>query len=93
VIVGDPGARARAELEFANGLELGGGPLVEYARRHRVLAFDVLELVDLHASEQSGRFALQGRIGALDKIVARLHGEVDGLRARTDAELGTEPEL
>jgi hypothetical protein len=71
VIVGDPIARARAEVEFANGLELGGGPMVEYARRHRVLAGDVLELCEQLESARSLVAAQDDRIARLEALLMR----------------------
>jgi hypothetical protein len=84
VIVGDPRERAEAAVAFADGLELGGGELVEYARRLRVVAGDVLELADLYAAEISARVALQRANERLEGLL-RARGLVDELELEDPA--------
>jgi len=75
VIIGDPAARARASVEFADGVELGGGPLVAYARRLRLVAGDVLELVERVTSLESLVRAQDQRIETLTMLLERRNGK------------------
>lgn len=64
-------ARERAEhlMTFAAGLDDAGHP--ELARRARLAAYDVFELVDKLRSEQSVRRELQRRNAELERIVLK----------------------
>jgi hypothetical protein len=69
-------ARARDLIEFANGLDEAG--LSETARRSRVVARDLLELVDELRAERSARRAAQTNYDrALAVIGRRGYGERD----------------
>ncbi len=69
MIVGDPEQRARAFIEFCDGLEEAG--LVDYARRGRLLARDVLELAGMLEAERSARRQFQERAERLQAIVGK----------------------
>jgi hypothetical protein len=69
VIVGDPAGRARELVVFCDGAEEAG--LVGYARRARVVARDVLELVVALEGERSARVAMQEARDQLQEIVGK----------------------
>jgi hypothetical protein len=76
VIVGNPTVRARALLDYCDGLEDGG--LVNYAAKARIVARDAVELVEIVEVERSARVPLQRRIEALEGI---LRGRVEAASA------------
>lgn len=80
MIVGNPIARAKEAVEFSRGLDEAG--LSEIARRHRVLAGDVLELAEALAAEQSARAAIQAARDNAVAILERQAGEAAARAAR-----------
>jgi hypothetical protein len=62
-------ARAAALIEFCNGLEEGGW--VEFARRGRDLASELLDVLDLLDAERSIRVAYQARCEKLQGIIGK----------------------
>jgi hypothetical protein len=76
VIVGDPAERAREMIVFCDGFD-EGGLYPEFTRRARLVARDLLEVLDLLGAERSARVALQQRI---DGLLARQHLELAQVR-------------
>jgi hypothetical protein len=62
-------ARAEALIEFCNGLEECGW--VGFARRGRVVASELLDVLDMLAAERSVRVAYQARCEKLQGIIGK----------------------
>jgi hypothetical protein len=76
VIVGDARERASLFIEFCDGVEEAG--LVEYGRRGRVLARDLLEALDERDAARSMYAAQDERIARQERLLARSVGPTHG---------------
>jgi hypothetical protein len=64
--------RARALIVFADGLEASGADgTVDYARRARAVADDLLRAIDALEAERSARRALQERCERQQELLGR----------------------
>jgi hypothetical protein len=82
-VSGDAKMLAGEFIVFCDGVDaalLLGEAAPEFARRGRNLARVAIETAEVAASEQSCRRALQARIETLERIVARLHRELEEAR-------------